>query len=331
MGLSPSRLHRKDMTGTALGAPLGLSALCLLCLVLSAPLARASSFSAVVAGPTGSTGMGCTTQVANGGSGSSSASVASPPCLTFDFFGGALSTVASASGSWITGDFSASAQATADPATGHGASIGAFGTVGCCGFLTTGSFSEFSVSGLFTLPPGMTSATVTLGVTGLSGTVGGLGLATGYSAGDMIALQMMAGGSASATSVACMTLDTFSSFCPGSGTGLVGSFGPGALAPVQLTVNNGELLQLTVSVEAEGFANASTSSEEANASIFVDPLYLDLGGGTFDSGITGFLSGPGPSSSVPEPGTNALILTGLALLLRKRALLGGLWANRKTR
>jgi hypothetical protein len=268
-------------------ALLGLSVLCVTCVLLNAPFARAGSFSATaLAGPVDSTGAGCLTQVGDGGSGFSSASVDSPPCSASTSLGAVVSTIASASGSWVTGDFSASAQANAAPAPGgSGASIGANGTVGCCGFLTFGNLSGFSVTGVVTLPSGMVSAPITFGVTGVSGTVSGAGLAGFFSAGDIIMLQMIAGGSPSAISEACLTLDSFSDFCPGSGIGMVGGFGPGALAPVTLTVTNGESLELLVSVEAQAFANATTSSEQGFASITVDPLFLTLPDGViFDSG-----------------------------------------------
>jgi hypothetical protein len=104
---------------------------------------------------------------------------------------------------------------------------------------------------------------------------------------------------------------------------MVGGFGPGALAPVTLTVTNGESLELLVSVEAQAFANATTSSEQGFASISVDPLFLTLPAGvTFDSGIPDFLSGPpaGSGSSVPEPASLALFATALAGLgcMRRR-------------
>jgi hypothetical protein len=85
-----------------------------------------------------------------------------------------------------------------------------------------------------------------------------------------------------------------------------------------LTVNDGDTLQLSVSIEAIAAANARFAGEGGNAGIMVDPLFLTLPpGATFDSGITGFLSG---APSVPEPSSALLVVAGLVALriLRRR-------------
>jgi hypothetical protein len=160
------------------------------------------------------------------------------------------------------------------------------------------------------------------GATGVSGTATGGGVAGYSSSFNSIELEMIDGGSSS-TSLACLSFDLLGvgDSCPlpygGSGLGL------GALAPVSLTVNNGDTLELDVTVEATAYVNAQTTTQTANGAIAVDPLYLTLPDGvTFDSGITGFLSGPpaGPPSSVPEPASFVLLGTGfIALgLVRRR-------------
>jgi hypothetical protein len=129
----------------------------------------------------------------------------------------------------------------------------------------------------------------------------------------MMTLGVNAGGSGEVTSIACLTDNAFASNCPASGLGMQGSLA--TLAPITVTVTNCETLELDVSVEADGYA-AGYSTSAANASINVDPLYLTLPtGATFNSGITGFLSGssaPSGGSSVPEPAT--LVLLGAGLL-----------------
>ena len=173
----------------------------------------------------------------------------------------------------------------------------------------------FSVVGTITLSSG-TSALVTFGATGVSGTAVGSGVAGYSSSGDMIELNMIAGGSSgsSGTSVACLNFDLYSSSCAPDGYGLLGV---GALAPITLTVYNGETLELDVTVEANSFANAYISDQTANAAITVDPLYLTLPEGVaFDTGISGFLGGTSTVAppAVPEPASLVLMSVGMAAL-----------------
>ena len=127
---------------------------------------------------------------------------------------------------------------------------------------------------------------------------------------------MIAGGSSgsSGTSVACLNFDLYSSSCAPDGYGLLGV---GALAPITLTVYNGETLELDVTVEANSFANAYISDQTANAAITVDPLYLTLPEGVaFDTGISGFLGGTSTVAppAVPEPASLVLMSVGMAAL-----------------
>lgn len=277
-----------------------LSVLCVISLVLSAPLARAGTYSATAsAGPTD---LECAYGVDSlGGSGFDSASTGPISCAYLNpNFGGTISSTASASGSWVTGEFATSAVAAANPGTNAGNSISATGS------------DTFTVNGVITLPSGTASAPITFGLTGLSGSAaaGPASSSGGASSGDKIELDMSAGGSTdtSGTSVACLTAGLYISGCPGGGFGLGLD-----LAPITLTVNNGDHLQLTVSVQSAAFASAYVAPEGANADITVDALYLTLpAGATFDSGITGFLA--------PEPGTGLLGIAALLCLTALRKL-----------
>ena len=273
-----------------------------LLVMLGATLASSGSFSAAAAA--GPVGPGCSTgSTGVGGSGFATADTGPVPCSTFAPFGNLLTSLSSASGSWITGDFFASTQASAlSDIGGHGPSIN-----GLAGDALTDV-------GIVTLPMGMSSGVVTLGVTGLTGSATGQ---NNFSSGVMIELEMIGGGSDTVTSVACLGDNLFfGSPCPGSGFGL----GLGTLAPIVLTVTNGELLEVDVTVQTTAYAAAYVTSD-ASANISVDPLYLTLpDGATFDSGITDFLSGPAPPS-IPEPGSMLLLGAGLlGLCVRCRFL-----------
>jgi hypothetical protein len=269
----------------------GFSALCVTCLLLGSPLVHAGTYSATATAGPPTTGTECAYGYTTaGGSGFTSASVGPISCVYVNpFFGGSISSVASASGSWVIGDFSVSAVAAADPGLGgHGNSIVATGT------------DTFSVAGNVTLPAGMVSASITFGANGLSGVADGgpsvppVG-AGGFSSGDIITLNMIAGGSmgTNGTSVACLMDQLVSSSCPNGGTGF--GLGPGTLAPITLIVHDGDYLQLNVSIESTAYVAAYITSMGANAGITVNSLYLTLPNGvTFDSGIAGFLSGTPP-------------------------------------
>ena len=285
---------------------LGSSLLCVACLLLGASAVRAGTVSATAAAGPPTTGTECGFGFTSaGGSGFTSASIGPIPCGLVTPFGNSISSLGSASGSWITGDFFATSGASATAEFGHGASIGSVAS------------DVFSVVGTIALSSG-TSALVTFGATGVSGTAVGSGVAGYSSSGDMIKLNMIAGGSGgtSATSVACLNFNLFSSSCAPDGYGLLGV---GALAPITLTVYNGETLELDVTVMATSFANAYISDQTANAAITVDPLYLTLPEGVaFDTGISGFLGGTPPA--VPEPASLVLMSAGMAALglIRRR-------------
>ena len=275
----------------------GASVLCVTYLLLGASAAHAGTVSATAAAGPPTTGTECGFGFTSaGGSGFTSASIGPIPCGFVTPFGNSISSLGSASGSWITGDFFASSGASATP---EGASIGSIAS------------DVFSVVGTIALSSG-TSAPVTFGATGVSGTAVGSGVAGYSSSGDMIELNMIAGGSGgtSATSVACLNFNLFSSSCAPDGYGLLGV---GALAPITLTVFNGETLELDVTVKATSFANAVFSDQTANATITVDPLYLTLPEGvSFDTGVSGLLSGTPPP--VPEPTSLVLMTLGVAAL-----------------
>jgi hypothetical protein len=205
----------------------------------------------------------------------------------------------------VTGDLSASAGAGGNPGlNGTGDSIDSFGTV------------SLTVEGLLRLPPGLSSASITFGVTGLSGVVGG-GPAVaigGASSGDIITLEMSAGGSngTTGTSAACLMDNLISSLCPNGDRGF--GFGPGALAPITLVVHDGDTLQLNVFIESSANVSSYIAPMLANASMTVDPLYLMLPDGvTFDSGIADFLSVVPPP--VSEPSSLALLAGGVGILV----------------
>ena len=291
-----SRLQRKGATGIAMKALLGPSALCVICLVLIAPMASAQSFSATAsAGPVG---IECFKAYAVGGSGFTSANTGTVSCADETPYGGTASSTASASGDWVSGGFSTSAVAAANPGSGGtGSSIDATGA------------DTFTDNGVITLAHGITSAGITFGVTGLSGAVfaGPAAPSGGASAANIAMLEMIAGGGTPVTSEVCLNENAYVTGCPGGGFGS----GFGTPPSVTMTVTNGESLQLELTAESTGFANAYVAPESASAGITVDPLYLDLPADvTFDSGITGFLSGP-PPAPVPVPGTLALLATGL--------------------
>src|SRR5580658_9570153 len=184
----------------------------------------------------GPTGVECSTSsTSTGGSGSSSATIGPIDCSAVAPTGNTLNSVSSASGSWVTGDFAAST------------SVGAGSVPAGNGPSIQGIGEDvFQVIGSATLY---------------------------FSSDDMITLGVNAGGSGEVTSVACLTDNAFASNCPASGLGIQGSLA--TLAPITVTVTNGETLELDVSVEADGYA-AGYSTSAANANINVDPLYLTL-------------------------------------------------------
>jgi hypothetical protein len=275
---------------------LGIS--CTACLLLGASPARAAFFSTIAsAGPVGFT---CTGADVAGGSGISSAGVGPSECASQGAFAAEISSTALASGSWLTGDLSASTEAAGDPGSmGNGASISSIASV------------TLVDEGLVHLRPGVDSKTITFGATGLTGLVGGGPAAPigGFSSGNVISLEIDAGG-ASATSVACLMDNLYSSVCPNGGFGF--GFGPGALAPVSILVHDGDTLRLNVTLQSAANVEAYLAPTGASAAATVDPLYLMLPDGvTFDSGIDGFLS---VVPVVPEPSPPALLGVGLVAL-----------------
>jgi PEP-CTERM motif len=258
------------------------------------PMAHAGTYSAfaTVIG----TGPGCNLSTGGGGYGAASANVPSTPCTYEDPAGDVVQDSVAASGSWVTGDFSVFGETNTAP---NGASNPSN---------QVQASDTFSDSGVITLPKGMTTASVTFGVTGLSGTAAGTASGTAkalgaYATADQIELQING-----VASLACDNAVSINSPC--SANQLALGFGKGALPPITVTVTNGETLSLEVSLEVSAYAFGFA---KAQGSIVVDPLYLTLSPGvTFDSGVPNFLSGAAAPAAVPEPSIWAMMLVGFA-------------------
>jgi hypothetical protein len=261
---------------------LGFSALYAACILLSAPLARADGVTATVK-IVGPAGCGGTT------SGSDPAAVNLGPVTCSGTVGNIFSNSASAAGSWVTGEVSVSATVSY---TNGSAIPSASGVV------------DLTNTGTVSLAPGMTSVQAMFGVNGITASATGSGAGTGANASSVVDLtftDLTTGAS------------VFTGACVGTPPPTPCLAVPGALPPLTLTVSNGDTIQLSVHVIAEGFLCCSGTT--ASTSVTVDPLFLDLpAGATYDSGIADFLSGPAPTQA-PEPSSVLLLLSGLAALV----------------
>jgi hypothetical protein len=259
----------------------GFSLLCAACIMLSAPLARADGTTATVK-IVGPAGCGGTTSL------SDPATVDLGTVICSGTVGNIFSNSASAAGSWVTGDVSASATVSY---TNGSAVPSASGVVD---LINTGTVS---------LAQGMTTAQAMFGVNGITATATGSGAGTGANASSVIDLtftDLTTGAS------------VFTGACTGTPPPTPCLAVPAALPPLTLTVSNGDTLQLKVHAISEAFLCCTGTT--ASTSLTIDPLFLDLpAGATYDSGIAGFLSGPAPTPA-PEPGSLLLLLLGLTAL-----------------
>jgi hypothetical protein len=261
-------------------AHFGFFILCVTCIILSAPLARADGVTAKVQ-IVGPAGCGGTT------SGSDPASV-NLGTVTCSGTGGSFSNSASAAGSWVTGDVSASASASY---TSGGVVPSSVGVV------------DLVSSGPVSLAPGMASGQVTFGVNGITAVATGSGAGTGANASAVIDLTFK-----DLTTGASMFTGACDSTPPPTPCLAV----PSTLPPLILTVSNGDMIELDVHVIANAFLSALGTS--SSSSLTIDPLFLDLpDGARYESGIAGFLGGP--TTTAPEPSSVLLLMSGLTALL----------------
>jgi PEP-CTERM motif len=259
----------------------GFSALCVTCILLGAPWARADNVTATVQ-MIGLNGCGVTTTLTD----PATASVGPLTCngTTLQVF----SDTGSASGSWVTGTASISISASQGPR----------GLV-----LTPQAVVDLNSTGAVSLAPGMNTAQVTFGANSITAAANGSGPGTGAQASavlDMTLTDLTTGASA------------FTGACIGTPPPTPCLAVPSTLPPLTLTVSNNDMLQLSVHMIAQ--ANVCCDNTSASASVAIDPLFLDLPAGvTYDSGIPGFLTGTAPVPT-PEPSSSLLLLLGLAAL-----------------